>query len=139
MKDSVWTYFYNNKIAFTETYKNDRILSISQFRAADGKMLETNNLDRDGNGKVKYFYSDGTLKAEGELMLGLFTGSWKSFNPDSKLISDGNFKEGLKHGNWTYYNELGIIEAKGRYEFGEPVGRWEYFDEGGNLINEEIY
>lgn len=62
------------------------------------------------NGVVRLYYSDGTMKLEGDFIDNKREGIWTYFTNRGKLQKQGEYKEGVPTGIWRIYNEKGKKE-----------------------------
>lgn len=158
-------YSNNGNLIFSGTYRNNIPVGLhrkyddngdvinSYIYSNDGILLSEGIVDKDGKkeGKWKYFYSDGKLKAEGNYISNLENGSWKFYFNDGSIEQNGEYKNGKYNGLWKWYypgnqvkkeenyfngkeegesieyNEFGEVIAKGEFFEGEPEGEWYYF------------
>lgn len=75
---------------------------------------------------TQYFYANGIISSEGNLINGKPEGLWKSYYPDSKLKSVGKWIDNKLDSVWTFYYSNGLIERKINYFNGKKNG-YEYF------------
>jgi len=67
----------------------------------------------DGRGKL--YRSDGSIKYEGEFVLGHIIGFGTSYRSDGSIYYKGNFVLGMKHGYGTLYNNKNKVIYEGRF------------------------
>ena len=135
----------------------------------DGKGYDENGnilyILKNGNGKVKYYHSDGKLWFDGENLNGKKSGLGKEyydnilhfegkflngkrngfgkeyFDKSDKLKYVGEFLNEKRHGKGKEYNENGILIYEGNYLNGKRNGKGkQYYDDGillyeGELLN----
>ena len=59
---------------------------------------------------LRFFYKNGTVKAEGPFRDGQMDGKWTFYRENGQLWQIGHFKHGQKHGSWIRYNRNQDIE-----------------------------
>ena len=125
---------------------------ISSGLYEDDILLAEGILDEQGRkqGMWKFYYPDGSLKAQGEYEDNLKVGTWKYFFTDGKIEQTGRYARGLPTGVWTWYypnqqirleeeyingledgmsteySDSGTVIAKGEYIDGYREGEWEF-------------
>jgi hypothetical protein len=82
----------------------------------------------DGNGEVRLWRDDGTLRDRGQVVAGLRSGEWTSFDADGKRTRVAHYAEGELHGLDTGYDATGGKQREGRWVQGERDGEWTTFD-----------
>lgn len=91
------------------------------------------------HGLSKQWYSNGTIKSEGNYKEHLKVGQWKYYNKlDGSLSSTGRYKYGSKNGIWTEL-ESGDTTAIYTYEVGLKYGPFIEFDSTGNIAYKGMY
>lgn len=152
-------------LIFSGSYKNNVPVGIHRKFDANGDVINSfiynNNgnllsegiVDKDGKkeGKWKYFYENGKIKAEGNYVSNQEQGQWTFYYNNGNVEQKGEYKNGKYNGLWTWYyennsvkkeenyyngkeegesieyNDLGEIIAKGEYFEGEKEGEWFYY------------
>lgn len=97
--------------------------------------------DRDTENIVGKLYNEnGELIAEGPLdKKGRQQGKWKEYYSNNTIKAEGEYKDGLKEGLWTFYYENGNIEQRGYYKKGKMTGEWKWYNIEGKLKKIENY
>jgi antitoxin component YwqK of YwqJK toxin-antitoxin module len=89
------------------------------------------------NGYNRFYYDDGTLASEGNMVDGKPDGYWKNYYPNGNIKSEGNRKNFVIDSTWKFYDEEGKINLEVNYEEGKKNGfRITYL---GGEINKEHF
>lgn len=86
-----------------------------------------------------YFYENGIMSSEGNLINGKPDGYWITYYPNQLRKSEGNRKNFKLDGVWKFYDEKGNIENKINYLDDKKNGAYQYFDDNCMLIKEEVF
>ncbi len=157
-RTGVWK-FYNSsgRIEQTGSYNNGRPDGLWQWYYPDGKILReeeyfqgqrdgsyieysvtgeviTRGQYADGEKNDLWSYKSGDHTEEGNFIIGLKDGLWKSFYPDGKLKFKGSYIQGNPEGQHTYYYENGRPKEEQFYRSGYRQKTWKKYDEEGNTI-----
>jgi antitoxin component YwqK of YwqJK toxin-antitoxin module len=91
-------------------------------------------------GYKKFYFPNGNISSEGNLLEGKPDGYWKNYYENGKLKSEGNrFKQQLD-GLWKFYHESGKISVAFEYKEGKKNGVKKVYDiESGLVISEEKF
>ena len=68
---------------------------------------------KNGNGKVKEYYDNGSLQFDGEYLNGRKNGNCKEYNQNGDLFFEGEFLDGKKNGKGKEYSLKGNLEFEG--------------------------
>lgn len=122
-------YYPDGKIKITETYRNGIPEGIRREYSEDGQILKS------------FIYSNGKITGEGIIKEdGVKEGLWKEYYSDSTLKSEGEYKDDKKTGEWKYFYPDGKLEQAGKYTgSGKFTGKWKWFFPSGQLMLEEEY
>lgn len=91
-------------------------------------------------GPWKEYYTEGTLRGEGEYFDGARIGKWKFYHLNEKLEQVGKYRKGGKaHGDWIWYYENGSVRREETYLNGKEDGAIVEFNEEGNIIKQGEY
>mgnify|MGYP006298651275 CR=1 FL=1 len=85
------------------------------------------------NGTFTYFYENGVIMQQGQIIEDQLQGEWFTYFPDGRLKSKFLIVDGLKHGNYVLYYENGIVREKGRMIGDKPSGTIRSYHENGNI------
>ena len=85
-------YYENGNIKSIVDYKNNRVVGITAY-SKDGKILHQDNF-KNGNGKWKYFWSNGKVLEEGQYKNWVKDGIWKKYREDGEVDSITEYKNG---------------------------------------------
>lgn len=84
-------------------------------------------------GFTQFFYPDGSVSSEGEMMNGSPVGYWRTYHQSGQLKSEGRRVDGLLDSIWTFYNSSGLLQRRISYQASQRNGKeWTY--QGGELI-----
>ncbi|MEI6683311.1 MAG: toxin-antitoxin system YwqK family antitoxin [Bacteroidota bacterium] len=103
----------------------------------NGVVIGEGVIKDDGNrdGHWKDYYSDGSLKAEGNYDNGKQVGEWKYYHPNGKIEQTGKFsKQGKLEGTWKWYFDNGKLLREENYRNGLKDGNSTEYDENGLVI-----
>ena len=73
--------------------------------------------------RLTYFFTDGTVKAEGPYRDDQMDGEWRFYRQTGQLWVIGNFKQGQKHGSWTRWDKADQVEYQETFADGKLVRR----------------
>jgi antitoxin component YwqK of YwqJK toxin-antitoxin module len=113
-KDSVWTYYseFDGTMRISEQYKNG-----------------------DLHGKVKRYYTDGTVSEEVSWKQNLRSGPWTQYFYGGVLRLSATYQDDMLEGLYEVYNANGNIQIRGTYRQDKSHGTWSFYTESG----EEAY
>jgi antitoxin component YwqK of YwqJK toxin-antitoxin module len=169
------TYFPDKKVKTRFYFKNKLPIGIHREYNERGDVINSWIYDNNGNlsgkgiikddgareGKFSYFYSDGSVKSEGEyrnnlqqgkwlfyfkkgvfeqtgfFSNGYFNGEWKWFYPDSSLLRCENFTNGRRNGFYFELSERGDTVVRGFYKDNLKTGYW--IIQSGDITEKGIY
>ncbi|GAB2492758.1 toxin-antitoxin system YwqK family antitoxin [Algoriphagus taiwanensis] len=115
-KEGVWKVVDENGFIFQEEkFESDQLVSFSEFKTIDGKVLDA-----------------------GKLVNG--TGKRLIYNREGDILENGRYLKGSRTGVWyTYYPKSTVVASRGSYSSGEKVGTWRYFGFDGESLGEENF
>jgi antitoxin component YwqK of YwqJK toxin-antitoxin module len=123
------TYDASGKPISSKIYDDDRIL-------AEGIISSSGQR----NGYWKLYYSDGTLKAEGEYKNNKKIGKWLYYYSDDELQHIAYYSmQGKAENRWIWFFENGDTLAILNYLDGVLEGDYLQFDEKGNKVVQGLY
>ncbi|MDP4282728.1 MAG: hypothetical protein Q8867_11380, partial [Bacteroidota bacterium] len=127
--DVVQEYYPDGKIRSVSTYRKGVPEGIRREYSPEGIVIKSLVFQagaRIGEGIIQ---EDGTKD-----------GHWVEFFSDSTIKSEGNYKDGKPLGEWKYFYTDGKIEQTGKYSnSGKLTGIWKWFYNNGRLLREEEY
>lgn len=100
-------FYKNGSLKYDVVYSKNKLSAINNVFDINGDSLEFGTF-KGGDGYVKKFHDNGSIKEV------------------------GFFKNGYRHGNWSFYHYDGTLKEKGSYHKGLKVGEWESFSNTGN-------
>ena len=114
-------YLYDDKLK-GKFYVKERLEYEGEFlfnKKWEGKVYdEKGNIIyelKNGNGKVKEYYDNGSLQFDGEYLNGRKNGNCKEYNQNSDLFFEGEFLDGKKNGKGKEYSLKGNLEFEGEF------------------------
>ncbi len=123
-----------------EYYSDGKIKISAMFRNGipEGIMREYNS---DGIVEKSYLYKNGVIIGEGIIKEdGNRNGPWKDYYSDGSLKAEGNYDNGKQIGEWKFYHANGKIEQTGKFnKQGKFEGKWKWYFDTGQLLREENY
>lgn len=85
------------------------------------------------DGFTQFFYPDGSVSSEGEMLNGEPVGVWRTYHTSGLIKSEGRRVEGLLDSIWTFYNNAGQLQRRISYERSLRNGKeWTY--QAGQLL-----
>jgi len=91
-------------------------------------------------GYKKFFFSNGKVSSEGNLLNGKPDAYWKTYHENGNLKSEGNRVNFQLDGLWKFYNENGKISVEFNYRDGKKNGIKKVYDlETQNIVSEENF
>ena len=91
------------------------------------------------DGPYTEYYSNGKLKAEGEIENGLREGSWISYSAEGVIMSKCDYTKGVKNGNIEVFHPNGKTLYKGKFENNKEAGVWEFYSNDGKKQKTKDY
>jgi antitoxin component YwqK of YwqJK toxin-antitoxin module len=91
------------------------------------------------NGYNKFFYDNGKISSEGNMVNGKPDGYWKNYSKNGKLKIEGNRKNFLLDSLWKFYDERGRITKTIFYKEGKKNGPTNVYDTTLAIISTENY
>ncbi len=115
------------------------LLIILQFSGSYAQKTDINP-----NGYNKFYYDNGVVSSEGNMLEGKPEGFWKTYYPTGIIKTEGSRRNFLLDSVWNFYNEEGRIDKKITYKFDKKTGYYstfKYSDEDtiGYLVSKELY
>lgn len=74
-----------------------------------------------------YYYDNGNVSSEGNMVAGKPNGYWKTYYPNGQLKSEGNRENFQLDSIWIFYNELGERTSSISYQEGKKNGEVKAF------------
>lgn len=122
-------YYSNGKVRISAMFRNGVQEGVQQEYDSNGVIIRSVQYK---NGQVT---GEGLVQEDGERH-----GPWKDFYSDGSLKAEGNYDHGKQVGEWKFYYPGGKIEQRGKFsKSGKPEGTWKWYFENGQLQREENY
>lgn len=98
-----------------------------------------NSFAQKDTAKQAFYYPDGKISSEGEMLNGKPVGYWRAYYPWGVLKSEGSREQYLLEGSWKFYGETGDLKKEIQYKHGLKEGVVKIYDDSCVLIREESY
>jgi len=85
------------------------------------------------NGYNKFYFDNGKVSSEGNLISGKPEGYWKTYFESGQLKSEGDRLDFELHGNWIFYTAEGFVKDEITYLGGKKNGVSKKYDIEGRL------
>ncbi|MGE4288248.1 MAG: toxin-antitoxin system YwqK family antitoxin [Salinivirgaceae bacterium] len=89
--------------------------------SAQVKNIET------ANGRNVFYYPNGQIASEGNLINGIPDGKWTSYYVDGTRKSEGIYAQGQLDSVWVFYRENGLLQSQIDYREGKKNGYYYSF------------
>jgi len=132
--DGTWRWYYPDGELLREEdyYQGKRDGSYTEYTRTGEIIAQGTYTDGERNGMWKVTAGDNA--EEGEYILGLPDGEWKSYYPDGKLRFKGEYRQGNPEGHHILYYENGRTKEDRYYRNGFRTKTWKKFNELGEVI-----
>lgn len=111
-------------------FANGSVKSETSYSKSGKKQGYYYEYDEKGNLIKSEFYEQDLLLWEGYTdKQGRKQHLWKYYYPNGTLKAEGAYINDKEEGDWKYYFESGKLEQKGHYVNGKPDKKWEWFFE----------
>lgn len=119
-KDSTWIYFDEKGVLISkDDYKLGKKNGTCYVYLPDGKVSEIRNYKDDVlNGEFKDFFDGVNLRSKGTYVDGKMEGRVVYYYPNGTEVAAGYYRNGLKVGPWIYRTETGKVREKELYRNG---------------------
>lgn len=91
------------------------------------------------DGKYKYFYDNGSIEIDMEILDGKLNGDYKEYYENGKIKEHGTFLKGDRNGVYTTYYENGQKESELNYNRGEADGVRIQYNEKGEVTSKTTF
>lgn len=127
IKDSIWTYYDElGAVISRESYRVGKKDGKFYVYLPDGKKSEEKEFKNDlQHGEFKEYFDGVNLKARGRYVDGQLEGRVAYFYPNGTEVAAGYYRNGKKNGPWIYKTESGKIREKELYRDGVLAGEKE--------------
>lgn len=85
------------------------------------------------DGPLKILFESNITAAEGEILKGKRSGTWRHYFDSGKILAEGDYLEGLKAGDWKFFYPSGELKSQGKYKADSKSGTWKEWDRQGNV------
>jgi len=132
--DGLWQWYYNDGSILREEeyFQGFRDGSYTEY-SKEGSVIVTGQYS-DGERNGFWKFTSGDYKEEGNYILGLKDGQWKSYYPDGTLKYRGNYVQGNPDKQHLYYYESGRVKETQYYQMGIRQRTWKKYDDEGNTV-----
>ncbi len=80
------------------------------------------------NGYNKFYYDNGAISSEGNMVDGKPEGYWKNYHKNGKIKIEGNRKNFQLDSIWKFYDEKGRLQKTVNYKEGKKNGETRLYD-----------
>lgn len=91
------------------------------------------------DGKSRWYYSNGKLEKEMEILDGKRTGEYKEYYENGTLKVQGTYRKGDRNGVYTIYYENGKKQSELNYTNGKADGVYTYYNDRGQVTSKTTY
>ena len=132
--DGLWQWYYNDGSVLREEeyFQGFRDGLYSEY-AKDGSVIVTGQYS-DGERNGLWKFTSGDYTEEGNYIIGLKDGQWKSYYPDGTHKYRGYYVQGNPDKQHLYYYESGRVKETQYYQMGIRQRTWKKYDEEGNTV-----
>ncbi len=134
-------------------YRNGVPIGIHRKYNKEGKVIGARIYDNNGKvvaegivtekgekeGKWKFYYENGQVRAEGRYVRNMRTGTWKFYDRNGRIEQTGSYRNGKPEGTWQWFYEDGTLRREEEYFNGKEDGHYVEYDRDGNMIAEGNY
>ena len=138
--------------------------AVTAFRNPKGNKTAEGLMKFDkGHGLWRFWFEDGSPKAEGKFLTGIPDGRWLQLYPNGQTERSivyrlgiphgryvagfpngqeqaaGRMDQGLKTGLWRFWYSNGQVKAEGHYLDGREEGSWRFWTKDGKLEGRYLY
>ncbi|WP_276134293.1 tetratricopeptide repeat protein [Polluticoccus soli] len=133
-------YTYNGILDNTTIIQPDKENEVIAYHL-DGRKQTTLKVKNGSlvDGKYKWFYSNGSLEKEMEILDGKTSGEYKEYYDNGRLKEHGIYRKGDRDGLYTTYYENGKKESELNYKSGEGDGEQISYNERGQVISKTAF
>jgi uncharacterized protein len=129
--DGLWSWYYPDGTLLREEeyFQGRRDGSYTEYNSTGGIMVTGQYADGEKNGLWKF--SSGDYSEEGNYIIGLMDGTWRSSYADGKQRFKGNYVQGNPNGTHYYYYPDGKVMEERYYDMGIREKTWKKYNEDG--------
>ena len=127
-------YDKNQKLIFTTTYKNKKLVGEGQVDGTSMKLIYIFEDDSFDKGNIT-MYMDNALFATLRVINSTQDGEMKMYNSSGKVLSTLVFKNGKLNGPSKMYYDNGNVMMIINFKDDEPIGKPIFYDEDGKILD----
>jgi antitoxin component YwqK of YwqJK toxin-antitoxin module len=132
--DGEWKWYYpNGQLWREEIYTRNRQNGLS-IEYSDSATVVARGEYADGEREGFWIENVGEVHEEGDYVMGLKNGIWKTFFKDGTLYHRGNFVQGNPDGKHEFYYPDGTLREEQYYVMGRRDKNWKKYYENGTLF-----
>ena len=131
-------YDKNQKLIFTTTYKNKKLVGEGQVDRTSMKLIYIFEDDSFDKGNIT-MYMDNALFATLRVINSAQDGEMKMYNSSGKVLSTLVFKNGKLNGPSKMYYDNGNVMMIINFKDDEPIGEPIFYDEDGKILDKQFY
>ena len=133
----VINYFFCFLIVVSASFCKNKKATIQSNSSETSSVNDT--IAKVSDGPYTEYYSNGKLKAEGEIENGLREGTWISYSAEGNIMSKCDYTKGVKNGNIEVFHPNGKTLYKGNFENNKEAGVWEFYSNDGKKQKTKDY
>ena len=134
IREGEWKwYFPSGNILREETYVNGRPNGMS-IQYSDSATIIVKGEYTEGEREGLWIENVGDAREEGNYIMGLKNGMWKTYYTDGQLHHSGNFVQGHPDGRHVFYYPDGTLKEEQYYVMGRRDKNWKKYYENGALF-----
>ncbi len=132
--DGLWSWYYpgGELLREEEYFQGRRDGTLTEY-SLTGEVITTGQY-ADGEKNDYWTFRSGDHNEEGNYIVGLKDGLWKSYYLNGKIKFRGSYIQGNPEGQHLYYYESGRLREEQFYRSGYRQKTWKKYDEEGNTI-----
>ena len=132
--DGEWKWYYpDGKLMRSDLYSKGRLNGTS-VQYSDSSTIVAKGEYIDGEPEGTWTISIGDVREEGNFLMGLKNGVWKTYYDNGKLYHKGNFVQGNPDGKHEFYFPDGTLKEEQYYVMGRRDKNWKKYYENGTLF-----
>ena len=126
-------YFPSGNILREETYARGKPHGMC-IQYTDSATIIVKGEYAEGEREGAWIENVGDAREEGNYIMGLKNGMWKTYDKDGQLSHSGNFVQGVPDGRHVFYYPDGTLKEEQYYVMGRRDKTWKKYYENGTLF-----
>ena len=135
VREGEWKWFYpSGEIFREETYVDGNLNGLCIQYSDSATIVAKGKYNIEGEREGFWIEHVGYAREEGNYIMGLKNGIWKTYHKDGQLYHTGNFVQGDPDGRHVFYWPNGNIKEEQYYVMGRRDKNWKKYYENGALF-----